>query len=338
MKITKSLKPTVFLATSIPGLELAYAIQENLDRDAEIVLWWETFSPGALTFESLSETLKTSDFVIIALSSDDLSPRAARDDSRLNLVFQTGLYVGELGLARTFLVIPTGTHRYLPADLSGVNFLLYDPSSETMEVAIRQAAGQIRKLIRRLGFRERKQAEPIRKTSTRKKTLRSKRSKTAVSRQNRRSTAADPRKVFISYSHKDKRWLEKLRTLLVPSVESKTMFLWDDSMIKPGEDWKKKVETALASARVALLLVSPDFLASRFISQYELPPLLDAAKKKGIKILWIYLRASDYKRTAIAKYQAAHDVAKPLKALNSAKQDQELLNIVEKINEAASTK
>jgi hypothetical protein len=45
--------------------------------------------------------------------------------------------------------------------------------------------------------------------------------------------------------------------------------------------WREEIKKALASAQVALLMVSADFLASDFVTREELPELFHAAKKEG---------------------------------------------------------
>jgi hypothetical protein len=126
-------------------------------------------------------------------------------------------------------------------------------------------------------------------------------------------------KIFISYSHKDQKLFEEFKTMLAPAIQKGIVDIWDDTKITPGAVWKEEIKKALDSAKIAVLLVSPHFLASEFIANDELPPLLKAAKKKGVTIFWIYLKPCLYERTEIAKYQAAHNVAKALSTLPPSK-------------------
>lgn len=85
------------------------------------------------------------------------------------------------------------------------------------------------------------------------------------------------------------------------------------------------------------MLVSADFLASDFISQDELPPLLEAAEKEGLKIIWILIKDCLYDYTPIKDYQAAHDLSTALNGLPEHKQQATLKKISKRIIDAITT-
>ena len=143
--------------------------------------------------------------------------------------------------------------------------------------------------------------------------------------------------IFVSYSHKDKKWLTKLTDMLKPLAQRNVISTWDDRQIKAGELWRKKIEHALATAKVAVLLVSPNFLASDFIYRNELPPLLEKAKRGGLAIIWLAVSASVYSETELAQYQAVNDPARPLDSLRAPDLNKELVRICQQIKEIVSS-
>ena len=69
-------------------------------------------------------------------------------------------------------------------------------------------------------------------------------------------------KVFISYSHNDTEWLERLQKHLKPLKREGRIDLWVDTRIDEGDLWRDEIRQALDATKVAILLVSPDFLDS----------------------------------------------------------------------------
>jgi hypothetical protein len=137
--------------------------------------------------------------------------------------------------------------------------------------------------------------------------------------------------VFVSYSHRDQKWLGRFQVMLTPLLRGVKVALWDDTRIKPGSDWKTEIRDAIQRASVAILLVSPDFLASDFIDKNELPPLLQAAKADGLRILWVPITDSLYRQTSLEKFQAASDPAKPLEGLDRATRHRVIRGICEEV-------
>jgi internalin A len=81
-----------------------------------------------------------------------------------------------------------------------------------------------------------------------------------------------------------------------------------------SSDWQEEIKKALTNAKVAILLVTPDFIASDFITKHELTPLLDAAKQDGLTILWMAVRHGVYNHTEIPRYHPLNDPSKPVLA------------------------
>ena len=139
---------------------------------------------------------------------------------------------------------------------------------------------------------------------------------------------------FISYSHKDKSALEMLKQHLKYLEEKYQLRIWDDQRIAPGAKWRNEIQAELATAKVAILLVSADFLASAFIMQEELPLLLRAAQEGSITLLSIVLRPCLFEETPLVQFQA---FTQPLSAMTKARREATLGQIAKAITAALQT-
>ena len=138
--------------------------------------------------------------------------------------------------------------------------------------------------------------------------------------------------VFISYSHKDRDWLGKVKMFLQPLEDQGLLRIWDDTNIRPGSEWLEEIELSLEKARIAVLLITQNFLTSEFIRQKEFPVLLEKAKNRGCVIYWIAVSASTVKGSELSKLiQAANDPEQPLDTLTEPEQNRVLKSIYESI-------
>lgn len=143
------------------------------------------------------------------------------------------------------------------------------------------------------------------------------------------------KQVFISYSHKDSRWLQRMQVHLKPLERLGAISHWDDTMIKPGTKWRDEIRTALASARVAVLLVSADFLASDFITTNELPPLLVSAESEGAIIIPVIVSPCRFQQTDhLSQFQSVNAPSRPLVKLSRGAQEEVFVKVAESIEQA----
>lgn len=81
--------------------------------------------------------------------------------------------------------------------------------------------------------------------------------------------------------------------------------------------------------------MSADFLASDFIYDEELPPLLKDARPGGISLVIIPITASPYETTPLASRQFVHPPSQPLDGMAEHERNAAFVRIVKEIAEAA---
>lgn len=158
--------------------------------------------------------------------------------------------------------------------------------------------------------------------------------------------------IFVCYAHKDNessessnRWLNRLLEQLEPLNIQGQVKSWSDKDIEIGSDWHESIQSTLQHAKAAVLLVSPAFLASKYIRNSELPILLKNAKDRGVKILPIILRHCLYEETkfkypdpfngpeelSLSSLQSANPPSKPLNRMEEYEQDETLLSVAKRL-------
>lgn len=124
-------KPKIFIGSSVEGLNIAYAIQQNLTHDAEITVWDQgVFELSQTTIESLVTVLEKSDFAIFVFSPDDITRirKKKYQTVRDNVIFELGMFIGKLGRNRSFIIMPDMPLFHIPTDLLGVTSGKFDTS------------------------------------------------------------------------------------------------------------------------------------------------------------------------------------------------------------------
>ena len=145
--------------------------------------------------------------------------------------------------------------------------------------------------------------------------------------------------VFLSYSREDRTWRDHLTKHLSVFEEEGLLDIWDDERIEAGADWFKEIEAAIAKASVAVLLVSADFLASKFIRREEIPRLLERRATEGLTVMPVIVRSCAWHEVGwLHKMQARPFGGQPLARLRGDRRDAELANIASEIRKVLHTR
>ncbi|MGB2804671.1 MAG: toll/interleukin-1 receptor domain-containing protein, partial [Candidatus Zixiibacteriota bacterium] len=138
--------------------------------------------------------------------------------------------------------------------------------------------------------------------------------------------------VFISYSHKDEEWKDKLVTHLDVLQKQGLLEIWEDRQIAGGDEWYPEIEKAIKSAHVAILMISANFLTSEFILGKEVPELLKRRQKDNLRIMPLIVKPCAWNtRPWLKRLQARPKDGKPLSGGNDFQIDSHLAAFAKEI-------
>jgi hypothetical protein len=111
-------------------------------------------------------------------------------------------------------------------------------------------------------------------------------------------------RLFVAYARADKAIMDRLNQNLKTFKKAKLIDdIFYDGDILPGEEWDKKIKSALEKADIVILLISDDFLASDYCYNQEMANALEYHEKKQKVIIPIIVRYCSWEYSPIAKLQ-----------------------------------
>lgn len=136
--------------------------------------------------------------------------------------------------------------------------------------------------------------------------------------------AADPRvkllgpspssiiELFYSYSHKDEHIRDQLENHLRLLNRQEVIAGWHDRRIAPGTEWEGEISNHVNSARIILLLISADFLASDYCYDVEMTRALERHASGAARVIPVIVRACDWTHARFGKLQALPKNGEPI--------------------------
>jgi len=150
-------KPRLFIASSIESLNIAEAVNVNLDHEFEVTIWKNgTFKLSSTTIDDLVEKSSAVDFALFIFAPDDIATIKDRNEHivRDNVLFEMGLFIGAIGKERSFILKPRDEIMHLPTDLLGTTPADYDAkrSDGDLVSATNRACSLIKSEVERIGL------------------------------------------------------------------------------------------------------------------------------------------------------------------------------------------
>ncbi|EGV16224.1 SUMF1/EgtB/PvdO family nonheme iron enzyme [Thiocapsa marina] len=117
----------------------------------------------------------------------------------------------------------------------------------------------------------------------------------------RPSDRASPRRskplVVVSYAREDENLKTQIDLYLQSEVNMGRFDYWSDRSIDAGRNYQHEIERHLREADIAILLVSPYFFASSFVTRHELPMLCRRAEDGSCVLIPVQARPMDREST-----------------------------------------
>ncbi|MCP4353016.1 MAG: toll/interleukin-1 receptor domain-containing protein [Desulfobacterales bacterium] len=299
----------VFISYAEENYDTAKKLYNDLEHPDAIKPWLDNFDilPGQNRETEIKKAIKTSDYFLALFSKNSVSKRGfVQKEQKIALEILDKSPSGEI------FFIPVRIDECKPADenLQNIQYVDIFPSYEK----------GLDRLLHVLSLEENKSKTPAVTDNN------------PLPNQNVRNQIQQ--KLFISYSHQDEEWKDRLMKQLKVLEMEGYYELWDDRQIEVGADWLPEIENALNEACMAVMMISADFLISNFIRTKEIPRILERRKEEGLRVFPIIIKPCPWTKVQwLSSIQVRPKDGKPLASGSEYEIEAELADIAEKISE-----
>lgn len=140
-------------------------------------------------------------------------------------------------------------------------------------------------------------------------------------------------RIFVSYARVDEPHRLRLAVHLAPLVREGLVDVWCDQAVAAGSDWERDIQHELATADIVMLLVTPDFVASDYCFERELPEVLRRNEEDGLCVLPVLVKSVDLVNLPIGRFQGLPTDLWPISAWRDA--DEAWLRVARDVRNAA---
>ncbi len=140
-------------------------------------------------------------------------------------------------------------------------------------------------------------------------------------------------RLFLSYSYKDREWVEQLKTHLTPLERQGVIQSRYDRVFTSGAHWQKELDVHIEEADIILFFLSADFLSSEYAQGVEVRRALQRTQEGKARAVPILLRPVNMAGTPFAQMQFLPKEGKPVTSYSN--REEVWANISHEIGELA---
>ena len=143
--------------------------------------------------------------------------------------------------------------------------------------------------------------------------------------------------IFFCYAREDEDLCQGLEKQLRALRRQGIIDLWHDRQIIPGTEWEHQIDQHLTTARIILLLISPDFMDSDYCYGIEMKRAMERHERGEARVIPIILRPVNWDSLPFADLRVLPSEGKPVCSSDGTTEDEAFYDVVQGIRQVVGT-